>query len=255
MRAVDQKDVSAQDPHRGGCTDGTAAREFRSETSCYWEDAWVSLSFEHIVSRGAHGEVGNGVWQRLRVADREVWFGNDGTGRIKETFIRSIFFTNEQRDRWQTMPNKEVREDQTPRVEDYSAEFYGHGPRLARLATRLAVLASELDSTRQATLHGIAGLVGEALVRSSLARALHQFAVGLPGAEVLETATDQLGRSGLGIARIEHGKCVEMIFDPGSFELLGDRETLVTEADFAPAGTVIGWTSYLSREIVYSLPE
>lgn len=215
----------------------------------------MSASFEHIVSRGAHGEIGNGVWQRLRESDREVWFGNDGTGRIKETFIRSIFFTNDQRDRWQTMRNKEAREDRMPHVEDYApGELFEHGRTLARLEANLAALGRELNSKRQATLHGISDLIGEALVPTALAQALHRFAAELPGAEVLETATDELGRSGPGIARIENGTRVELIFDPGSFELLGDRETLVTQADFAPPATLIGWTSYLSREVVDSLP-
>jgi hypothetical protein len=59
------------------------------------------------------------------------------------------------------------------------------------------------------TLHGIAGLIGEALVPELVLRALHHVAAGLPGVEVLATATDELGRTGLGISRVERGKRVE----------------------------------------------
>ncbi len=105
------------------------------------------------------------------------------------------------------------------------------------------------------TLHGIGDLIGEALVPELLLRALHHIAARLPGAEVLASATDEIGRAGHGIARLEHGKRVELIFDPESFELLGSREVLVDpDADYARPGALVGWTSYLSRETVGSLP-
>jgi hypothetical protein len=106
------------------------------------------------------------------------------------------------------------------------------------------------------TLHGIGQLMGEALVSDALRRALHQAAAQLPGAEVLTTATDELGRTGDGVARVEHGTRVELIVDPDSGELLGDREVLVDpDADYAPPGALVGWTSYLSREIADALPK
>jgi hypothetical protein len=217
----------------------------------------VSPTYEHIVSRGAHGEIGNNVYQRLREAHREVWFGSDGSGLMKSTLIGSSFFTDEQRERWESAGHPAAREDLTPSLDLFAAGCLpGHGPMLSKLPTNPAALAAELETRRKLTLHRIGELMGEALVPDALGRTLHQVATQLPGAEVLATAIDELGRTGHGIARDERGQRVELIFDPDSFELLGNREVLVDpDADFAPSGALVGWTSYLSREVVDSLPD
>jgi hypothetical protein len=217
----------------------------------------VSPTYEHIVSRGAHGEIGNNVYQRLREAHREVWFGSDGSGLMKSTLIGSSFFTEEQRKRWESAGHPAARESLTPSLDLFAAGcLQGHGPMLSKLPTNPAALAAELETRRKLTLHRIGELMGEALVPDALGRTLHHVATQLSGAEVLATATDELGRTGHGIARDERGQRVELIFEPDSFELLGNREVLVDpDADFAPAGAVVGWTSYLSREVVDSLPD
>jgi hypothetical protein len=216
----------------------------------------VSLTYEHIVSRGAHGEFFNGVYQRLREADREVWFGSDGSGLMTEAWTRSSFFIEEQRREWQTAQHRATREDPTPSMDLFAAGCLpGHGPTLAKLPVDPSALASKLEARRMLTLHSIGDLIGEALVPDLLLRAFHHVAARLPGAEVLATATDELGRNGPGITRVERGKRAELIFDPNSWELVGSREVMVDlDAGYAPPGTVVGWTSYLSREIVDSLP-
>jgi hypothetical protein len=217
----------------------------------------VSPTYEHIVSRGAHGEIVNGVYERLREANREVWFGSDGSGLMTETWIRSSFFTEGQRKAWQTAQHRAAREDPAPSMSLFAAGCLpGHGPMLSKLPVETSALASKLEARRMLTLHGIGDLIGEALVPDLLLRGLHHIATRLPGAEMLATATDELGRAGQGIARVEHGERVELIFDLDSFELLGSREVLVDpDADYARPGALVGWTSYLSREIVDSLPE
>lgn len=216
----------------------------------------VSPTYEHIVSRGAHGEFVNDVYERLREANREVWFGSDGSGLMTETWIRSSFFTEEQRKAWQTVRHRAAREDPTPSMDLFAAGCLpGHGPMLSKLPVDASALASQLEAQRMLTLHGIAGLIGEALVPDLLLRVLHHVAARLPGAEVLATATDEIGRAGLGISRVERGKRVELIFDSDSLELLGSLEVLVDpDADYARPGALVGWTSYLSRETVDSLP-
>jgi hypothetical protein len=208
------------------------------------------------VSRGAYGEIVNGVYERLREADREVWFGSDGSGLMTETWLRSSFFTEEQRQRWKTAQRRAVREDPTPSLDLFAAGCLpGHGPLLSKLPVKSSALATELEARRMLTLRGIGGLIGEALVPDVLRRALHHIAARLPGAEVLTTATDELGRTGHGIARVERGTRYELIFDPDSFELSGSRVVLVDDADYAPRGALVGWTAYLSREIVDCLPQ
>jgi hypothetical protein len=217
----------------------------------------VSPTYEHIVSRGAHGETVNGTYERLREANREVWFGSDGSGLMMETWLRTSFFTEEQRKRWKTAQHRAAREDPTPSMDLFAAACLpGHGPMLSKLPVETSALASKLEARRMSTLHGIGGLIGEALVPDVLRQALYHIAARLPGAEELETASDELGRTGHGIARVERGKRRELIFDPDSFELLGSREVLIDpNAGYARPGDLVGWTSYLSREIVDCLPE
>ena len=217
----------------------------------------MSPAYEHIVSRGAHGEIVNGVYERLREANREVWFGSDGSGLMTETWISSGFFTEEQRKAWPTAQHRAAREDPTPSMSLFAPGCLpGHGPMLSKLPVDTSALASKLEARRMLTLHGIGDLIGEALVPDLLLRRLYEIATQLPAAEVLATATDEIGRNGHGIARLEHGERVELIFDLDSFELLGSREVLVDpDADYARPGALVGWTSYLSRETVDSLPE
>ena len=222
----------------------------------------MSLSYEHIVSRGAHGVFTNNVYERLIEADREIWFGSDGSGLIKTTRIRWSFFTEEQRTRWETTEHAPAEEALGPAFDLFAAgRLRGHGPRLSKLPTEPAELAAELRIKRELTLPGIAQLMGEALVPDGLREALYQVAAGLPDAKVLATSSDELGRTGHGIARVEetwreqHGSYVELTFSRDRLELLGVREVLLhRQPGFAPAGAVVGWTSYVTREIVDSLP-
>jgi hypothetical protein len=96
----------------------------------------VSATYVHIVSRGAHGEIVNHIYERLREAHREVWFGSDGSGLMKSTFIRSSWFTEEQRRRWESVPNLAAREDPATFMDLFAAGcLFGHGPLLSKLPT------------------------------------------------------------------------------------------------------------------------
>jgi len=98
--------------------------------------------------------------------------------------------------------------------------------------------------------------MGEALVPPELRRALYEVAAGLPGAQTLASASDMLGRSGLGVARLEGGLREELIFDPDSLELLGRRMIVVDAArGGVPPGAAVGSICYLARELVHALPE
>jgi len=98
--------------------------------------------------------------------------------------------------------------------------------------------------------------MGDALVPVALRRPLYEVAASLSGAEAMDSAVDQLGRSGPGIACVEHGRREELIFDADSRELLARREVLVDgDAGYAPPGATVGWTCYLARELVDGLPE
>ncbi len=65
----------------------------------------------------AHGEFGNGVFQRLVEARRETWIGSDGSGLIKSARVRWSFFADEQRTRWESASYPEAVEDLSPTME------------------------------------------------------------------------------------------------------------------------------------------
>lgn len=116
-------------------------------------------------------------------------------------------------------------------------------------------LAASLAASRRLSVHRIGELVGEALVPPALRRPLYEVAAGLPGAETLASASDMLGRSGLGVARLEGRLLEELIFDPDSLELLARRMIVVDAArGGVPPGAAVGSICYLARELVHALP-
>ncbi len=218
----------------------------------------MARDYEYIDSVACYGQIGNGVFDRLAESRREVWFGDDGSGLIRSHHRRSLFFTEEQRRRWEDGRNQAAREATGPSLDLFAAGCF-HGPRreLARLPATRAELEDHLRAHRRLTLHHIQQLIGEALVPKELRQVFVDLAANLPNAWILENAADQLGRPGFGIACVERDQGrEELIFDPDTQELLGYRRVLVAPSVEwgAPAGVVTGWTSYVVRRLVRELP-
>jgi hypothetical protein len=168
-----------------------------------------------------------------------------------------LFFTDEQRLRWEGMPNRSAREATEPSLDLFALGCF-HGPRteLSRLPTGRSELEAYLRGRRQLTLSGIHQLCGEALVPSGLRQVFVDLAADLPDAWILGDASDQLGRPGFGVARVERNYREELIFSPDTREVLGYRQVLVApDVGYgAPVDAVIGWTCYVSRQLVDALP-
>ena len=85
-------------------------------------------------------------------------------------------------------------------------------------------------------------------LRAGLYRALGE----IPGVVLVGEVTDRAGRTGLAVARTDHGVRHELVLDADTSELLAERETLLdpraTEVEL-PAGTLITDTSYLERAV------
>lgn len=218
----------------------------------------MARDYEYIDSLVCYGEFGNNVFDRLAESRREAWFGDDGSGLIRSQHVRSLFFTDQQRLRWESMPTRIAREAIEPSLDLFAAGCF-HGPRreLSRLPSGRAELEGFLRSRRQLTLNGIHQLIGEALVPSGQRQVLFDLAADLPDAWILDGAADQLGRPGVGIGRVERNLREELVFNPDTQELLGYRQVLVDPdaAYAARAGAITGWTAYVSRQLVTGLPE
>jgi len=75
----------------------------------------------------------------------------------------------------------------------------------------------------------------------------------IPGVVLLGAVTDRAGRTGQAVARTSDGVRHELVLDPGSSELLAERETLLDPRAAGvtlPAGTLITDTSYLDRRVM-----
>lgn len=215
----------------------------------------MSPAYAHIASRGAHGEIGNGVYERLVEARREVWIGEDRSGLIRSARLGWSFFTEQQRERWRSALAQEQRESLGVSMDLFAPRcLAGLSEFVAALPHDPVELAAALDATRGLDMHTIRELMGEVLVPEQRRRELYAVAAALPGAQASAAGEDQLGRAGRVLSRVERDVRTELIFDADSLELLGYRDVLVDPAAaYAPAGAVVGWTSYLTREMVAAL--
>jgi len=103
----------------------------------------------------------------------------------------------------------------------------------------------------------IGDMLREMLVPPKLAAALFQVAATIPGVTVVRHATDAAGRSGIAVARYNSGlgADAELIFDPHSYQFLGERSVLAKPVrGEGPAGTVIESTAQLHVSVVNRLP-
>jgi hypothetical protein len=105
--------------------------------------------------------------------------------------------------------------------------------------------------------------LGEALRESLLpprvAAAIYRAAARIPGVVLVADSVDAQGRHGIAAARTdEFGERREWIFDPTTFEYLGERSYLVRDTDTGKAGTLTATTAVLQRGVVHregDLPE
>jgi hypothetical protein len=104
------------------------------------------------------------------------------------------------------------------------------------------------------TLHAVRELLGEAVVEPQFCRAVYEIARRLPGVEVLDSITDQLGRPGRGLAHIERTHRTELIFSSDTNELLAYQQYLAAPQPFAPTGTLHSWSAFIARRLEAELP-
>jgi len=214
-------------------------------------------SYDYIASLACYGEFHAGTFERMVERRREAWFGDDGSGLIRDQKMRSVFFTEQQRRAWDTNGHESRRDSYEVTLVVFGpGEFFGLRRQLARLAADPESIVDRLERTRSLSLHGIHQLVGEALVPATLRKILFELAAGMPDAETVQGAHDELKRSGIGVGRDERGHREELIFDSDTLELLGYRQVLLDpDAGYAPVDSIVGYSSYLTRSVVAGLPD
>jgi hypothetical protein len=210
------------------------------------------VDFEYIESLGAHGHH-SGAFDAFVGSQREIWIGSDASGLIRSTSGPVSFFTAEGRARWEAAGSRELAHG--PGVDLFAPGcLSGSRARRARLLRDPDAVEAALNARSPLTLKTVQGLLGEAVVDAEFCRTLYRIAQRLPAVEVVESIADQLGRRGHGLARVENGARLELIFSRETSELLAYQRFLVEPQRFAPSGTLVSWSAYLTRRLVDRLP-
>jgi hypothetical protein len=195
---------------------------------------------------------------------RSTWISPDGSGRIIE--VSTIDFPSEDdRSAW--------REAGAPRLqEDFSSdEMFGRGElgyvETSELPSDPTELRSWIELRTGDDAWRTFSMVGDLLryrtAPPAVRAALYLVAADLDGVELVGEATDALGRSGVAVAYTHAGLRHELIFDPGTAELLGEEDVLLEDSEVdvesggpgaiyglvGPAGTRASATTYLFSEI------
>lgn len=216
-------------------------------------------------SRSAYLQASPG-WSVLVPSEREAWISLDGSrkGRVRAVTGRPRFVSPDQRSGWLAAGSPPL--PRAGAVEESMVSGTGGIVDPADLPTDPAALLAKIEAR---SIPGVEGPPGEAetfvligdLLRqgylpSAVRAALYEAAAELPGVESLGEVEDPVGRPGLGVAFSDRGSRHELILDPATSALLGERETLLGTDAYgfdAPAGTTIGWAAYLEQKVLGSV--
>ena len=101
-----------------------------------------------------------------------------------------------------------------------------------------------------------AELVRESYLPAAQRQAVFEAVKGIPGIEEAQGVEDSAGRKGVALGRVIDGTLKQLIFDPQTKRLLGERTTVVDEkVARAPVGSVVALSAELDVTIVDKLPE
>lgn len=200
-------------------------------------------------------------WSALLPRVRQTWIAANGAGRARAVSTQPEFLTPGQRRAWQAAGSPDLG---TGQVEDFALTGQ---PFLdtSELPTQPKALRRLIEARKIPLVDGPPGeaetftLVGDMLRSTYLPpafrAALYRVVAELPEVELLGKVRDPVGRSGIGVAFTKGSITHELIFDPGSSALLGEREVAARRIPElqVPAGTETGSVTYLESKVVDSL--
>jgi hypothetical protein len=96
----------------------------------------------------------------------------------------------------------------------------------------------------------VGDLIREAYLPPQALAAIFEAAAQIPGVRVVPGVTDAAGRSGIAVARDDRAVRQELIFDPKTYQFLGERSIVVGHFEGQPRGTVIHLSALLRVAIV-----
>ncbi|MFB9163636.1 CU044_5270 family protein [Arthrobacter psychrochitiniphilus] len=131
---------------------------------------------------------------------------------------------------------------------------YSRDPRMLLNGIYLKTLGAGQSLDGEA-LVWIADLLRTGLVPADLRAALYQAAALIPGVSVTDNQATLDGQSGVAIGRVEGASNIrqDVIIDPATGQLIGERQVALEAMGSVPAGATIGWTT-IRTTVVNSLP-
>lgn len=183
---------------------------------------------------------------------REAWIGPDGSGRLHEIESSGHFATSADRAAWIAAGKPDVLSGNVS-DENFPAGGLSYLD-LSGLPTDPTELRQRIESR---TIEGgppgdgetftiVGDLLRETYASPGLRAALFTVASELPGVRLVGSTHDELGRPGTAVAYDADGISHELIFDPDTSQILGERTVLLAD------DTVLGWTAYVASGVVDS---
>lgn len=200
-------------------------------------------------------------WSALMPRIRQTWIAANGAGRARVVSAKPEFLTPGQRRAWKAAGSPQLGSGQ---VEDFALSGQ---PFLdtSDLPTQPEALRKLIEARKIPLVDGPPGeaetftLIGDMLRNTYLPpafrAALYRVVAELPGVESLGEVEDPVGRTGIGVAFTKGSVTHELIFDPETSALLGEREVAARRMPElqVPAGTETGSATYLESKLVDSL--
>ncbi len=211
-------------------------------------------------SREAYLSTSEG-WTALSPRIRQRWVAANGAGRARVVFAKPEFLTAAQRRAWKAAGSPHLSAGQ---VEDFALTGQ---PILdtSDLPTEPKALRKLIEARKIPLVDGPPGeaetftLIGDMLRNTYLPpvfrAALYRAVAELPDVKLLGKVKDPVGRTGIGVSFTKGSVTHELIFDPDTSALLGEREVAARRMPefHVPAGTETGSTAYLESKVVDSL--
>ncbi len=200
-------------------------------------------------------------WSALVPTIRQTWIAANGAGRARAVSAKPEFLTAGQRREWKAAGSPHLG---SGGVEDFALSGQ---PFLdtSNLPTRPKALRRLIEARKIPLVDGPPGeaetftLIGDMLRNTYLPpafrAALYRVVAELPEVELLGQVKDPVGRTGIGVTFTKGSVTHELIFDPATSALLGEREVAAgrTPDLQVPAGTETGSATYLESKVVDSL--
>ena len=192
--------------------------------------------------------------------DRSIWIASDGSGRLATTYGTPQFMSPKDEQNWVRAGSPPLS-SLLPPVTDQTFGPHGlNGPDLSQASTDPETLNTQISnrvlesgpSGPGETFVQVGDFLRESDASPALRSALFQVAANIPGIEVLDSATDHSGQTGIGVALVQGGIQTEYIVDPSTSVLLGETETAVSADNKyqVPPGTSVGWATYQMSGVV-----